>query len=97
MIDKEEILKILKTVKTQLKNQYKVKELGLFGSYAKDEQEEASDIDLLVEFEENADLLDFVGVSIFLEENLSHKVDLVPKNAIREELKESILEKVIYT
>ena len=95
-MDKEEILNILKNLKKELRDQYKVIELGLFGSFAKDEQDKDSDIDLLVEFEENADLLDLVRASIFLEENLNHKVDLVSKNAIREELRKNIFEKVIY-
>ena len=95
-MDKEEILNVLKNLKKELRDQYKIIELGLFGSFAKNEQKKDSDIDLLVDFEENADLLDLIGASIFLEEKLNHKVDLVSKNAIREELRKNILEKVIY-
>ena len=53
-----------------------------------------SDIDLLVDFEDGADLLDFVGLGLFLEERLHRKVDVVPKNALREELREQVLQEV---
>ena len=56
MLSKKEILKILTNLKTELKNRYKVKQLGLFGSYASEENKEISDIDILVDFEEGADL-----------------------------------------
>ena len=69
----------------------------MFGSFGKGEQKEDSDIDVLVEFEQDADLFDLVGRALFLEEKLSQKVDVVSKTAIRRELKESILEEVTYT
>ncbi len=97
MLSKKEILKLLTNLKIELKDKYKVKELGLFGSYASETQKDVSDIDLLVEFEESADLFDFIGLSLFLEEKFKCKVDVVPRNALREELKDSILKTVIYS
>ena len=97
MLNKNEILKTLKNLKTELKNQYKVKKLGLFGSYVSEVHKDTSDIDILVEFEEGADLFNFVGLSLFLEEKFKHKVDVVPKNALREEIKDNIFKKVIYS
>jgi len=97
MLSKKEILKLLTNLKIELKDKYKVKELGLFGSYASETQKDVSDIDLLVEFEEGADLFDFIGLSLFLEEKFKCKVDVVPRNALREELKDSILKTVIYS
>ena len=97
MQNKEEILKILNNLKKELIREFKVKEIGIFGSYAMDKQEDFSDIDVLVEFEKDADLFNFVGLSIFLEENLKKKVDLVSKKALREEIKDNILTQVIYT
>ena len=96
MKNKEDILKILKNLKEDLKKQYKVKKLGLFGSYTNDEQNETSDIEILVEFEEGADLIDFSGLALFLEEQFNEKVDFVPKNAIKEELRSVIFNQVIY-
>jgi hypothetical protein len=60
------------------------------------ENRENSDIDILVDFDEEADLFDMAGLSIFLQERLNIKVDIVPRRSIREELKESILKETLY-
>jgi predicted nucleotidyltransferase len=73
-----------------------VKKIGLFGSYLRGEQKEGSDIDILTDFRDDADLIDLVGLALFLEERLQQKVDIVPENALREELKELILKDVVY-
>jgi len=96
IFNKEEILSILKNLKSEIKTKYRVKNLGLFGSYVKKEQQEASDIDILVEFEEDADLFHLIGLSLFLEENFNVKVDVVSKSALKEELRDNILQEVIY-
>jgi predicted nucleotidyltransferase len=59
------------------------------------EQSGSSDIDVLVDFEEEADLFDLVGLALFLEEELQRKVDVVPRNALRTELRESVLQEVV--
>jgi uncharacterized protein len=96
MKGKEEILKIIREVRVDLRERYKVKEIGVFGSVVRAEQKETSDIDVLVEFEDGADLFDLVGLGFFLEEKLNQKIDVVPKRALREELKEGILREVAY-
>jgi len=96
MLNKEEIVKRLRTLKVDLKKRFKVKKIGLFGSYVNESQKKESDIDILVEFEDGADLFDLSGLSIFLEEIFKQKVDIVSKNALRSELKEIILDQVIY-
>ena len=95
-MNKEEILASLKKLKKDIETKYKVKNLGLFGSYVNDKQKEASDIDILVEFKEDADLFHLIGLSLFLEEYFKKKVDIISKSAIKEELKEQILQEVIY-
>ena len=97
MLNKENILKKLTKLKPDLYNKYKVKELGLFGSYANGEPQEFSDIDILADFDEGADLFDLIGLSLFLEDEFKCKVDIVTRNALREELKEDILKTVIYS
>ena len=93
---KEEILDKLKNVKKELKIKYKVKSIGLFGSYVSNKQTATSDIDLLVEFDNDADLFHFVGLSRYLEEIFNTKVDVISKPSLKEELKQRILEEVIY-
>ncbi len=96
IFNKEEILSILKNLKSEIKTKYRAKNLGLFGSYVKKEQKETSDIDILVEFEEDADLFHLIGLSLFLEENFNIKVEVFSKSALKKELRESILQEVIY-
>ncbi len=97
MLSKKEILTILTNLKIELKKRFKVKRLGLFGSYVSDEYNEISDIDILVDFDDEADLFNFVGLSLFLEDIFKCKVDIVSKNALKEELKDEILKTVIYS
>ena len=94
MTTKEEVLRTLKGLKTEIRARYKVKGIGVFGSFIRGEQSDVSDIDILVDFEEGADLFDLVGLSLLLEERLQRKVDVVSKNALREELREQVLKEV---
>lgn len=91
----EEIKKTIKEHMSILRDKYAVKEIGLFGSYLRGEQKLTSDIDVLVDFDEGADLLTLVGLAMFLEEKLGIKVDVVPKRALRKELKEQVLKEVV--
>ena len=91
MITKEEIVKKLKALKPEIRSRYKVKEIGLFGSFVREEQGERSDIDLLVDFEEGADLFDWIALAQYLEERLKRKVDLVSTRGLRQELRAHIL------
>ena len=80
----------------ELKANYHVKKIGFFGSYVTNSQKETSDIDLLVEFDENADLFHLIGLSRYLEEIFGTKVDVVSKRAIKADLKQYIFKEVIY-
>ena len=91
----EDLLSRLRDLRPGLIQQYKVREIGVFGSYIRGEQSADSDIDLLVEFDEEADLFDLVGLSLYLEEILQRKVDIVPKRALRAELRETVLKEVV--
>jgi len=87
----QELLSRLRDLKPEIRKRFRAKEIQLFGSNVRGEQKEDSDIDVLVEFEDEADLFDLVGLANFLEEQLQRKVDVVPKRALREEFKDSIL------
>ncbi|MCX5718541.1 MAG: nucleotidyltransferase family protein [Nitrospirae bacterium] len=90
-----EILKILSNLKAEARQRYKAEIKGIFGSYVKGEQKEGSDVDVLVEFEERANLLDLVGLALFLEEKLNLKVDVVPESALREEIRQFVLKEKV--
>jgi predicted nucleotidyltransferase len=93
---KGEIIKILKEVNGEIQQRYKARVEGIFGSFARGEEREKSDVDVLVEFEKGANLLHMVGLSLFLEEKLHRPVDVVPHNSIRKEIKDDILKEAIY-
>ncbi len=77
-----EIQKILRQQKEFLKEKYKIKEIGIFGSFVRGEQTYTSDIDILVEFEEVPSLLKFVKLENYLSDLLGVKVDLVEKRLL---------------
>lgn len=75
-LNKEKIISILKENVTFLNEKYHLKRIGLFGSYAKELQNENSDIDLVVDFDKPIGL-DFVELGDYLERILNKKVDLI--------------------
>jgi uncharacterized protein len=95
-VSKEEIMHVLASVRGEIEQKFKVKNIGLFGSYVRGEQNEKSDVDVLVEFHPGASLFDLAGLRFYLEERLHHSVDVVPLKALREELKPAILADVTY-
>ena len=94
MNTKDEIVNTIKSLHRHL-TKYKVREIGVFGSVVRGEQNKESDIDVLVDFQEDADLLDLVGLGLFLEERLGRKVDVVPRKALRKEIRDAVLHEVV--
>jgi len=90
-----DILAALKGLKEEVGRKYKAELKGIFGSYVRGEEAPGSDLDILVEFQEGATLIDLVGLSLFLEEKLHCSVDIVPQSALRNELKSDILKETI--
>ncbi len=90
-ISKGKILKTLGSLKAEARHRFKAEIKGIFGSYVREEQKKSSDLDVLVEFDKGANLLDLVGLGMFLEEKLHMKVDVVSESDLREEIKDIIL------
>ena len=91
-----EIKQILKENKDVLADRFKVKEIGIFGSYVRGEQKKKSDLDILVEFEEPISLIEFVALENYLSELIGRKVDLVMKSALKQRIRKHILREVLY-
>ncbi|MGC8718478.1 MAG: nucleotidyltransferase family protein [Thermodesulforhabdaceae bacterium] len=89
------IIAKLKSLEKEVKEEYRAEIIGVFGSYARGEENKESDIDILVRFKEGATLFDFEGLANFLEEQLSMKVDVVSERALRPELENEILKEVV--
>jgi predicted nucleotidyltransferase len=93
---KNRILEILKNLKEEVSENYKAEIKGIFGSYAREEQNQDSDIDILVEFHKGATLLDLVRLGNFLEDRLQTKVDVVSLRAVRKEIEDDIYRELVY-
>jgi predicted nucleotidyltransferase len=78
---REEIIQLLREAKPELADRFGVQRLAVFGSFARGEQGENSDIDILVEVDPSIGLR-FVDLADELEKRLALKVDLVSRRAI---------------
>ncbi|MCY7361026.1 MAG: nucleotidyltransferase family protein [Ignavibacteria bacterium] len=85
----------MRNLKPELSKKYFVDRIGYFGSYSKNEQTLNSDLDILVEFRKPLGW-DFFDLQDLLEKELNLKIDLLSSNAIKEQLRESILKDVKY-
>ena len=94
MHDVEDIKRTLLRHKTELRRRFKVKTIGVFGSYVRGEQKRRSDVDVLVEFEEPVGLFEFMDLEMYLTDLLGVKVDLVSKKALKRYIGERILKEV---
>ncbi len=96
ILTRESILKTLRANNGRIK-EFGVEEIGLFGSYARNEQAADSDIDIIADFTEGRkSFSNYMKLKLFLERIFRKKVDLVMKGAVRPELKKEIMESVIY-
>lgn len=90
-MDGKDIISFLDKHKEELEK-YGVKNIGLFGSYAKNKNDENSDIDILVEFKEGNKTFDnYMDLKFYLEDTFYKKIDLVIDENIKKELKDDIL------
>ncbi|KFD40753.1 hypothetical protein DK28_0200980 [Peptococcaceae bacterium SCADC1_2_3] len=96
-MDAKKIERKLEENKEQIKRVFHIKEIGIFGSFIREEQTASSDIDVLVEFEKgHKDFFNYMRLKYYLEELLGRNVDLVIKNAVKSRLKERIFSEVEY-
>jgi predicted nucleotidyltransferase len=93
---RDEVIRILQARRGELAARFGVRSLALFGSVARDEASEHSDVDLLVEFDRPIGLLHLVGAAQYLEKVLGvMRVDLVLRRAVLPELRQQILAEAI--
>jgi len=92
----EEIKEIIQEHKKDLKKEYGVKEIGIFGSYVKGEQKAVSDVDILIELERPIGFVKFMKLEKRISDILGVKVDLVTKKALKPYIGQRILQEVQY-
>lgn len=86
-MNRQHILDLLERSKPELQNRFGVERLALFGSAARNEATENSDVDVLVAFDGPATSQRYFGVQFYLEDLLGRSVDLVTEKALRPELR----------
>ena len=92
----EQIYETLQQYLTKLQEQYQVKTLGVFGSYAREEATDNSDLDLLVEFYGDLTFDKYMDLKFFLEDLFDKKIDLVIRDDIKPQIREKLLGETIY-
>jgi hypothetical protein len=95
MTEVQAIMNEIKKNMPYFTEKYKVKTIGVFGSYVRGEQKKKSDVDVLVEFHEPISLLEFVALERELSERIGKKVDLVMKTVLKPRIGENILKEVV--
>ena len=92
----DELKRKISEHKHEAEEKYKVKEIGIFGSYVRGEQKKGSDIDILVEFKEPIGLFKFMDLEEYLKKLLGIKVDLISRKALKPRIGERILKEVVF-
>ena len=95
---KEDILDFLRNNKSDLATAYHVRNIGIIGSYARGEQDEKSDIDFIIEFNDTVEDIFEAKFQLrqFLQSNLKRNVDICRKKYLKPFVKDSILKEAIY-
>jgi predicted nucleotidyltransferase len=96
MKTRQDVFKILSQHLTQLKKEYGVEKIGLFGSIVRGEQTTVSDVDILVEFSQAVGMVKFLQLENNLQNLLNTKVDLVTKPALKKYIGQRIMQEVEY-
>jgi uncharacterized protein len=92
----EEIRELIDQHRPELKRQFHVDKIGVFGSFARGTQKKRSDIDFLVTFNKPISYFDLAGLKIYIEEITGLKSDVVPFHNLRPEFRENVYKEVIY-
>ena len=82
-------------MKPTLRKRFKVESIEIFGSYARSEQTEKSDLDILVTYSEMVDLLLVAGLRRYLRRKLHMKVDVVSKEFLNKHIRDQVLEEAV--
>jgi predicted nucleotidyltransferase len=94
-IDVNQIRLLILERKGEIKEKFKAEIVGIFGSYARGEEKEGSDIDVLVRFGEGASLFELVGLGDYLEDLFGISVDVVSERALHPMMKDDVLRELV--
>ena len=95
MTELSSIMQILSQLKPELKQKYFVNSIGLFGSVVRDDFNEKSDIDIIVDFSKPIGI-EFIDLADYIESKLRKRVDLVSRNGVKPKYFHQIESEIIY-
>lgn len=95
MTELNSIKNALSLIKPELTKKFFVNSIGLFGSIVRDDFNESSDIDIIVDFSKPIGI-EFIDIADFIESTLRKKVDLVSKNGVKTKYFNQIEPEIIY-
>jgi uncharacterized protein len=95
MMPLEQVIGELQKMQPELRRRYPIREIGVFGSYVRGEQTDASDLDILVALDAGIGLLELAGLQQDLSDSLGVKVDLVMKDALKRRIGRQILSEAV--
>ena len=81
----ENLRRLVVEMQEVIRQRYKAEIKGIFGSYTRSNFHADSDLDLLVDFDDSADLMDYIKLQQFLEDRLECKVDVISRRSHQEE------------
>ncbi len=95
-MNKQDILEQLESNLNQIQQCYGVRSISIFGSVARNEPTENSDLDVLVQFKGEANFDGFMDLKFYLEDLLEIKVDLVTDEALRPQIRQAVQQEMIH-
>lgn len=92
---RQHILKVLGAHRDEINSRFGVSSLSVFGSVARDEADEKSDVDLLVSFENTPGIFGFLELKEYLENLMQCSVDLVTRSALKKQFREQVIKEAV--
>jgi len=96
MREKTEIMDQLRDMMAELRGQFHVKKIGIFGSFSRERQTEQSDVDLVVEFDQPIGMMAFVHLRNQIADRLGIRVDLVTPDGLHPLIREQVMRELVY-
>jgi predicted nucleotidyltransferase len=92
---RKHILKVLGAHRDEINSRFSVSSLSVFGSVARDEAAEESDVDLLVTFKDTPGIFGFLELKEYLENLMQCSVDLVTRSALKKQFREQVIKEAV--
>ena len=92
----DEVKAVIKDKKNKLQTDFGVTSIGIFGSYVRGEQNEESDVDILVDMRDGVTLFDLMALELYLSDLMGKKADVVMRDGLKSRIASQVLSEVVY-